>query len=99
MVNAGAQALVVITNDGWFGKTAALEQHFRITQMRAAEYGIPVIQMANTGISGIIDSNGRITAKSGAEQQQILSGTLEFSPGTSFFARYGRLMPYLYLAI
>ena len=99
MVNAGAQALVVITNDGWFGKTAALEQHFRITRMRAAEYGVPVIQTANTGISGIIDSNGRITAKSGVEQQQILAGTLEFSSGVSFFARYGRLMPYLYLAI
>ncbi|MHB8841916.1 MAG: apolipoprotein N-acyltransferase [Candidatus Aquicultor sp.] len=99
MVNAGAQALVVITNDGWFGKTAALEQHFRITRMRAAEYGVPVIQTANTGISGIIDGNGRITAKSGVEQQRILLGTIEFSPGVSFFTRYGHLMPYLYLAI
>lgn len=99
MVNAGARALVVITNDGWFGKTAALEQHFRITRMRAAEYGIPVIQAANTGISGIIDSHGLIQEKSGAERQQVISGTLEFSPGTSFFARYGSLMPYLYLTI
>jgi len=97
MVNSGARMLVVITNDGWFGKTAALEQHFKITRMRAVEYGVPVVQAANTGISGIIDKNGKIGLRTGADESVILGTSVEFASETSFFAGYGHLLPLFYL--
>ena len=52
--------IVNITNDGWFGNTIGPYQHLAITQMRAAEYGLPVIRAANTGISAIIAPSGKI---------------------------------------
>lgn len=97
MVNKGARMLVVITNDGWFGKTAALEQHFRITRMRAVEYGIPVVQVANTGVSGFIDKNGKIGLRTGIDESAILGASAEFASGISFFTKYGHLIPLFYL--
>lgn len=97
MVNKGARMLVVITNDGWFGKTAALEQHFKITRMRAVEYGVPVVQAANTGISGIIGRDGKVGLRTGADESVILGASVEFASETSFFAKYGSFIPLFYL--
>lgn len=60
-VRRGAQALVVITNDAWFGPTAAAYQHAQASTLRAVELGVPVIRAANTGWSGFIDDSGRMT--------------------------------------
>ncbi len=98
MVRNGARMIVVITNDAWFRKTAALVQHFRVTRMRAVENGIPFIQAANTGVSGVIDSSGKVISRTGIEKQQLLHGTVTFASRPSFFARFGYLMTYLYLA-
>ncbi len=98
MVRNGARMIVVITNDAWFGDTAAIMQHFRITRMRAVEYGIPIIQAANTGVSGIIGSSGKVILRTGVEKQQLLYGTAAFAAKPSFFARFGYLIIYLYLA-
>jgi len=57
---AGADLIVTVTNDGWFGDTPGPYQHFRQAQIRAVETGLTLIRAANTGISGIIDSHGRI---------------------------------------
>ncbi len=55
--------MVNITNDAWFGNSTGPYQHLQQAQIRATEEGIPVIRSANTGISAIIDGNGRIIAK------------------------------------
>lgn len=52
--------VVNITNDAWYGKTPGPYQHFRLAQLRAVESGVPIIRSANNGISGVIDSNGRV---------------------------------------
>lgn len=99
MVRQGARMMVVVTNDAWFGKSAAAEQHFRITRMRAAEYGIPVVQAATTGISGIIDQNGEVISRTRLNEKRILSGSIMLSGEPSLFSRFGYLLPYIYLAM
>ena len=99
MVREGAEFLVIVTNDAWFGKTAAAEQHFRITRMRAAEYGIPIVQAANTGISGFINADGTVAKRSGLEQRVVLSEAAVFSGGATLYAKIGFVLPYIYLLV
>ena len=62
----GGDFMVNITNDAWFGRTTGPYQHFSIAVFRAVENRKPVIRAANTGISGFIDSSGRIIAETGS---------------------------------
>jgi apolipoprotein N-acyltransferase len=57
-----ADAIVNLTNDGWFGHTPGPWQHFHQARIRAVESGLPVIRNSNSGISAIIDGYGRIQA-------------------------------------
>jgi len=56
----GADFIVTVTNDGWFGDTPGPYQHLRQAQIRAVEAAKPVLRAANTGISAVIDERGRI---------------------------------------
>ena len=59
-VREGADIMVNITNDGWFGMSAGPVQHAWMARLRAAEYGIPLVRCANNGISFITDARGTI---------------------------------------
>jgi apolipoprotein N-acyltransferase len=56
----GAQLLVVITNDSWYGFTSAPHQHLAIARLRAIETGRNLVRAANCGLSAVIDSRGRV---------------------------------------
>ena len=55
-----ADAMVNITNDAWYGNTPGPYQHLRFTQLRSVEQGMPLLRVANNGITASVDSYGRI---------------------------------------
>jgi len=62
-VNEGADVLVNITNDAWYGDSSAPYQALAMAAMRSVETKVPMIRTANTGISAIIKPSGEITAR------------------------------------
>ncbi len=78
-VNAGADMICNVTNDAWFGNTAAPKQHLSAACFRAVETRRPVIRCANSGYSAAIDPKGRIQAKSSLFIKE--SFTVDINPG------------------
>lgn len=86
---AGSDLLINLSNDGWFGNSIGPHQHFQMTRMRAKEIGREIVRATNTGISAVIDHEGRIRAK--AEQFRATTMRSEVVPrtGTTPYARWG----------
>ncbi len=93
----GADLLVNITNDGWFGRTQAPYQHFSASVFRAVENRLSLVRSANTGVSGFISPTGKITGvvadKKGRETftPGLLTRQVElnFTTGLTFYSRFG----------
>lgn len=85
----GANILVNITNDAWFGRSSAPEQHFSMAVFRAVENRRSLARAANTGISGFIDPLGRITQKSPLFEALYLVDRLPLMDDSTFFTRIG----------
>jgi len=81
--------LLNVTNDAWFGSSAGPHQHFAIARLRAVEEGLPLVRAANTGISAVVDSYGRITARLGLGREGVLDSPLPAALPPTLFARFG----------
>jgi len=75
-LNHRPELLLNVTNDAWFGMSSGPYQHFEMSRMRAAEQGIPLVRVANTGITAIIDSYGRLVASLPLGTQGVLDGKI-----------------------
>lgn len=91
----GGDMMVTITNDAWFGKTSGPFQHFSMAVFRAVENRKPVMRAANTGISGVIDSNGRVLVTTGIFEKTYLTKTLRTDRTKTFYTKYGDIFSYV----
>ena len=78
-----------VTNDAWFGQSSGPYQHFSMSILRAVERGLPVVRVANTGISGVIDSFGRVIIKSKLNTEYYNKAILPQKTGITFYTKYG----------
>ncbi len=88
-VKKGANFLVTITNDAWFGRTSAPWQHLTIATIRAVENRVFIARSANTGISAFIDPVGRILKQGGIFTEEAFSGRIALSDEKTFYTLYG----------
>jgi apolipoprotein N-acyltransferase len=89
----GANFLVVITNDMWFGRTSLFEQHAMMAVFRAIENRVPVVRAANTGISMAFDKTGQTLVKSGVFIEEYLVAAIYPESSKSIYNRIGNIIP------
>lgn len=88
-VNGGAELLVNITNDAWYGRSSAPYQHFSLAVFRAVENRRALARAANTGISGFIDPVGRILGPTALFEDDAVVETVPLIRQTTLYSRYG----------
>ncbi len=96
--NAGAQFLVNITNDGWFGRTSGPFQHAMFNVMRAIENRCWIARCANTGVSMFVDPYGRVVRKTGIFTKAILTGRIFATDHKTLYDRIGDVVGWAALA-
>lgn len=82
--------IVNLTNDAWFGNTPGPYQHLRQSVLRAVEEGLPLIRVANNGISGVYDSYGRNLESLQLNETGVIDSLLPVSNAKTLFAQYGQ---------
>jgi apolipoprotein N-acyltransferase len=90
----GAEFLVTVTNDAWFGASSAASQHFSMVVFRAVENHLSFARSANTGISGFIDPFGRIAEATPIFTEQAVKATIQVWRPHTFYSRYGDVFAY-----
>jgi apolipoprotein N-acyltransferase len=95
----GARLLVVATNTSTWGRTWASAQHVAMSQVRAAENGVPVVHAALSGISALISDDGRVLADTPLYEEATLVFDVRPADFVTFYARTGEWFPLLCLVI
>ncbi len=99
-VNSGARMLINMTNDGWFGRSAAPYQHFAMARMRSIENRVWLLRAANTGISAAIDPAGRVVSHIPLEDEGAIVVRVPTSPpNRTFYTRFGDVFAWICIGI
>lgn len=85
----GAQVLVNLSNDGWYGDSGAYAQHLNQTRMRAIENGRWILSATDTGVTASIDPYGRIVARLPRKERGALVAPYALTSVTTFYTRHG----------
>ncbi len=95
LAQAGATLLVTVTNDAWYGDTAAPWQHFRAARFRAAENRRPLLRAAITGVSALVGPDGSVWEEIGVFEEGVIRNRVVGKKGVSPYARAPWLVPLL----
>ena len=90
----GAEFLVTVTNDAWFGPSSAPSQHFAMVVFRSVENHLAFARAANTGISGFIDPFGRIVEATSIFTERAVQATMQVWRPHTFYSRHGDVFAY-----
>lgn len=94
---AGAAVLANISNDGYFGHSAALRQHLKLVRMRAVENRRWIVRATNDGITATVDPGGRITQSLKPAQEEVARMRFGYVRDTTFYTRHGDWFAWLCL--
>ena len=85
--------LLNISNDGWFHGSSELDSHLAVSVFRAVENRVPMARAVNTGISAIIDGNGKILAQLPKLKEDVLIRVMPLDDRRSFYSAWGDWFP------
>ncbi len=95
----GAGVLVNISNDAWYGDTAAAFQHFEMARFRAIENGRYLLRATNTGITAVIDPYGRVVEKLPRYERAVLAGRFSYLGRETFYTAHGDVFAWSAVAV
>ena len=84
-----ADFLLNVTNDGWFSNSLQPYQHMQIARMRALETGRYLLRATNTGVSGIVDPQGKLVETVAPYTQGVVTGEIVAYAGSTPYVRFG----------
>jgi apolipoprotein N-acyltransferase len=99
MTAQGAQVLCVVTNDSWFGDSAAAEQHTAMSAIRAIENRRYLVHCATTGVSAVFDQCGRVISKAPLSHPAVLHAYVVPAKSISFYVKHGDWIIYMGLGL
>jgi len=96
--NAGAEVQVIITNDAWFGRSLFQPYQADAVRLRAIESRSSFVRVANTGISGFVDTHGRYHRRTGLFEKAVEVWDVPLAGPPTVYARIGDLIAWLAVA-
>ena len=99
MARAGAEALVVVTNDAWFARGDGARQHLDMGRMRAIETRRWLLRAGNDGITAVVDPYGRVVAELDRRVAASLPARFGTSERVTFYARHAERWPWVLLGL
>jgi apolipoprotein N-acyltransferase len=91
----GADVLVNISDDGWYGDTSAAWEHLNMVRMRAIENHRWVLRATNTGVTAAIDPYGRVVVSALRHRRTSLRAGFDYEHDVTFYSAQGDLFAYL----
>jgi len=91
-VRHGANALFIVTNDGWWDDTAGHRQHLKFASLRAIETRRAIARSANTGVSCFINQRGDILQPTDYEETIAIKGTIQMNDEITFYVKWGDII-------
>ncbi len=92
--------IVNLTNDSWFGPTSEPDEHAALSIFRAIESRVPLLRVTNTGISMIVNPDGRVVSRTQTERPEVLHGDISLFPRSmpTFYVQHGEWFLFLLAA-